>query len=239
MKHPAFQTLIVALGGIILSACHEVVTLPYTYTGSLAAAGNCTSGDGTDESCYGVQVPMLKGDTLYVHYYCKSGDLKPAITIQPTDDAESKIAYDTGCAEGSATYVAPKTLNYYVFIDNQDGGGAGEFTLTISSSRATGKPVRINSGAADPIAIYCSPQGLDIYQFVDGVSSLAIRLPYDQMVSWSTSEENTLIDYSDNLKLYRLSSGEWQAMKGPDSEGKMFVALWQDCDQSTLKLRDY
>lgn len=89
---------------------------------------------------------------------------------------------------------------------------------------------RINVQAYASAAIYCDDanQRVAIYG-IDGagVGFPAIFTPYASLPA--TPAENVLIDSYDNIRFFRLNSGEYQLNVGPDAEGKQYLVIWDGC----------
>ena len=90
---------------------------------------------------------------------------------------------------------------------------------------------RINPDPAAPVAVYCHDYGIDVYRInSDSTGSLVFTATNEEIDAVGASPvENTLIDAYDNIRLYRLTTGEFQVNAGPDAEGKEYVLIWDDC----------
>ena len=90
---------------------------------------------------------------------------------------------------------------------------------------------RIKPDAAAPVAVYCHDYGIDVYRInPDSTGSLVFTATNAEIDAVGKSPpENTLIDYYGNIRLYRLTTGEFQVNAGPDSEGKEYVLIWDGC----------
>lgn len=94
---------------------------------------------------------------------------------------------------------------------------------------------RINRQAYAPIAIYCAETRLEILSIdSDGNGTPAIILDFASMPATPT-DENLLVETVGNVQLYRLTSGEWVATAGPDSEGKTYMLLWDGCPHTYIQ----
>lgn len=88
---------------------------------------------------------------------------------------------------------------------------------------------RIHPDAAAPFAAYCTEWGLHVYEVnADGQGWLAFAVDWDA-IGGEAPAENTLIAETENIRLYRLTSGELQLNAGPDAEGKVYVLTWNGC----------
>ena len=90
---------------------------------------------------------------------------------------------------------------------------------------------RIEPDAAAPIAVYCHDYGIDVYGInQDSTGSLVFTATTEEIDAVGTApDENTLIEAHGNIRLYRLTTGEFQINAGPDAEGKEYILIWQDC----------
>lgn len=111
-----------------------------------------------------------------------------------------------------------------------EGGGSGNAFFDPGDDR-------INRQAYAPIAIYCAETRLEILQIdADGNGTPAIMLDFASMPATPT-DENILVESVGNglINLYRLTSGEWLATAGPDSEGKTYRLLWDSCPATYIQ----
>jgi hypothetical protein len=90
---------------------------------------------------------------------------------------------------------------------------------------------RINPDPAAPVAIYCYEYGIDIYRInVDSAGLLIIAATNAEIDAvGETPVVNTVIEGYDNVRLYRLATGQFQVNAGPDAEGKEYVFIWDEC----------
>jgi hypothetical protein len=90
---------------------------------------------------------------------------------------------------------------------------------------------RLQPDAAAPVAVYCQDYGIDVYRInADSTGSLAFTATNEAIDAVGDSPvANTLIAADDNIRLYRLTTGEFQINAGPDAEGKEYVLIWDDC----------
>lgn len=91
---------------------------------------------------------------------------------------------------------------------------------------------RLQPDAAAPVAVYCQDYGIDIYGInADSTGTLAFTASNEAIEAVGEAPEvNTLIAEEGNVRLYRLTTGEFQINAGPDAEGKEYVLIWDDDD---------
>ncbi len=88
---------------------------------------------------------------------------------------------------------------------------------------------RIHADAAAPFAVYCIEPGLQVYGVNDdGQGWLAFTVDSEAMNA-DAPDENTVIAEAGNIRLYQLTSGDFQINAGPDAEGKVYVLTWNGC----------
>lgn len=139
------------------------------------------------------------------------------------------------------SYTSPVSGTYQVFVSDNEGLPTGLTTYSISvgcSSGATaGEAVpfrpdsRINPHQEAPVAVYCQDDDLVFYAIgADSKGTLALYVPASDLEDTSPAV-NTLIAQADpGISLYRLTSGDLQMNVGPDTEGKYYVYMWNNCD---------
>jgi hypothetical protein len=92
---------------------------------------------------------------------------------------------------------------------------------------------RVNQEQWATAAIYCDDNGyLDIYTLdEDGAGTLVIREVYKELQALGIPEVNTLRAQSadGSVRLYRLSSGEWQLNAPADGLVDGYVFRWTQC----------
>lgn len=93
---------------------------------------------------------------------------------------------------------------------------------------------RLHPDAGAPVAVYCHDYGIDVYSInADSHGTLAFTATNEEIEAVGDSPEvNTLIDAFGNIRLYRLTTGEFQINAGPDAEGKEYVLIWtaEECE---------
>jgi len=107
----------------------------------------------------------------------------------------------------------------------------GETSLGGANSSAFFNPQdgRIHPDAAAPFAAYCTEWGLHVYGVnADGQGWLAFTVDTETMNA-ETPAQNTVIAEAENIRLYQLTSGDFQINAGPDAEGKVYVLAWNGC----------
>jgi hypothetical protein len=90
---------------------------------------------------------------------------------------------------------------------------------------------RVKPDAGAPVAVYCHDYGIDVYRInPDSTGTLAFTATNAELDRvGDSSAKNTLIDSSADIRLYRLTTGEFQVNAGPDAEGKEYVLTWEEC----------
>jgi hypothetical protein len=110
---------------------------------------------------------------------------------------------------------------------------------------------RINRQANAYAAIYCDDanQRVTIYGIhspgaqdlgadnpQQGSGFPALFVSYADLPAIPTAAQgNQLIDQYENIRLYKLTTGELQVNVGPDPEGKEYVLIWDNCPSSYVQ----
>jgi hypothetical protein len=120
-----------------------------------------------------------------------------------------------------------------VFTCKQDG--PAEVAIVFPEDD-TGKPFdpgdgRVKPDAGAPVAVYCHDYGIDVYRInPDSTGTLVFSATNAEIKRVGDSPaRNTLIDSAGNIRLYQLTTGEFQVNAGPDAEGKEYVLTWEEC----------
>lgn len=93
---------------------------------------------------------------------------------------------------------------------------------------------RLNLQAYAPAAVYCDAANsrVAIYGIDDaGHGYEAIFVPYADLPDIPVS--NQLIAQFEDIRFFRLSTGEYQVSAGPDAEGKEYMLIFDGCPAST------
>jgi hypothetical protein len=144
--------------------------------------------------------------------------------------AGTKVTYISGRNVIDGPRVAE---SWATFTCNQQG--PTQATIVFPEDE-TGKPFdpgdgRVKPDAGAPVAIYCRDYGIDVYRIhPDSTGTLAFTATNAEIERvGDTPAEHTLIDSAGNIRLYRLTTGEFQVNAGPDAEGKEYVLTWAEC----------
>jgi hypothetical protein len=134
--------------------------------------------------------------------------------------------------------LAANTTYYAVTIDDTSAQSGGSYTLTISGPgnvyfAGGGGTASIDDGRlnaldlAAPFAIYCAADSLDIYA-VDsaGAGTLALRVGSDAIAATDAPAANALVAEGGGIRVFKLTTGELQAVSAPDFEGKVYNVLF-------------
>jgi hypothetical protein len=93
---------------------------------------------------------------------------------------------------------------------------------------------RINRQAYAYASVYCDAANdrVGIYGIQsDGSGVPAIFVPYAELPPTPT-DSHVLIGQHQDIRFYRLTTGEYQVNTGPDAEGKEYVVVWDGCPQT-------
>ena len=128
-------------------------------------------------------------------------------------------------ARSTASAVCTKEGPTEVIISVGVGGAGG-----------AGKPFdpgdgRIKPDPAAPIAVYCRDYGIDVYRINPDSSGVLVFTATNEEIDavGASPVVNTLIDFYEDIRLYRLTTGEFQINDGPNAEGKEYILIWAEC----------
>jgi len=87
---------------------------------------------------------------------------------------------------------------------------------------------RINTEPWGRVAIYCDGDQFTVYGIDDdGVGYFLFEMDFNAPPTAPAA--NTLVKNVGDVWLFRLTTGEWEIMRGPDSEGKMYAFVFSEC----------
>jgi len=113
-------------------------------------------------------------------------------------------------------------------------------TEAINLSCVTGNDERI-SGFDPSVAVYVRDNKIQVYQIVEGGQGQLIidANAVDLAALPDKPEENTLIESSGNVALYKLTTGEYQINSGPDVSGNVNVVIFSAFPLSDVYFRPF
>lgn len=113
-------------------------------------------------------------------------------------------------------------VSYSYFGVTSSGGSSGDAGFNPNDGR-------INLQGYATVAIYCQTDRVAMYGIdAAGHGYPAIFIAYDDLPA-ASPDGNILITTFENIRFYRLTTGEFQVNVGPDAEGKDYVFVWDDC----------
>lgn len=203
-----------------------------------------------DTGCtYGINVQIAAGDVVTVHFDCTSPDgIDPYFYVYDPNGDYVADADDSGTNscngfnDAIATFSAGLTGTYTIEAASYSGGsGFGILTVTGSSLARFGgsnSPLaadgRLNPDPSAPVVVYCEGDNLDIYTVLnDSRGFLYIRENLEALRNMPTPAENTLVASSEDgtVRLYHLSTGEWQINALLNGNPNGYVFFWRNCQQ--------
>ncbi|MCC6612445.1 MAG: hypothetical protein IT320_03145 [Anaerolineae bacterium] len=127
--------------------------------------------------------------------------------------------------------------HYYLVSDN-DSTGESTFAVEVSGPGSViggGQPVftdgRLNSSDQwATFAVYCDASNIEVYAIgSDGKGQLAFTTTPDEVDALGVPETNTVIEDGHGIRIFRLSSGEFQVVGAADAEGKIYNVRFNGC----------
>lgn len=236
---------------LLVSALLMVALLPaiVTQAGDFSTTLDLTGCTGFSNCFYDVYVPVAAGDTVTVHFDCASPDgIDPYFYVYDPDGNYVTGADDEGsndCAtynDAIAIFTAAQTGSYLIEAATY-GGNAGFGILTVtgsslavfgSSSSPLAADGRLNPDPSAPVVVYCEGDNLDIYLVLNNSRGfLFIRENLEALRNMETPAENTLVASSKDgtVRLYHLSTGEWQINAPLNGNPNGYVFFWLNCQQ--------
>jgi len=87
---------------------------------------------------------------------------------------------------------------------------------------------RINTEPWGRVAIYCDGDTFSVYSVnEDGSGNFLYEMDFNAPPT--NPAVNTLVKNVGDVWLFRLTSGEWEIVRGPDSEGKIYAFVFSEC----------
>jgi hypothetical protein len=173
--------------------------------------------------------------------YDSPGSIDPYLELYDADGIYITYADDEGdqdCAgyNNAILEYTPTMSGIYRLEawDISENGGDGILTLSgISGAGLAFPDGRVNQEQWATAAIFCVVNGnLDVYAIdAAGVGTLVIREDWKALEALGIPEVNTLRAQSEdgNIRVYRLSSGEWQLNAPADGLFDGYVFRWTEC----------
>lgn|GEM_PF-1312943 len=171
------------------------------------------------------------------------------------NDDDYSIQNCNSASSSLVTFIVP-TSGTYTFNAAGCCSSTGPYRLNINSGEEVGSgnaffepgDDRLNRQAYAYASVYCDDANhrVAIYGInSDGASSASgkdgdgfpgIFVYYFNLPPTPSAEDgNVLIEQAGNIRFYRLTSGEYQVMVGPDSEGKDYVLVWDGCPHTYIQ----
>lgn len=184
---------------------------------------------------------------LQSEYYGTPGSIDPYLELyapgtNPLEDEYVAWADDEGELDCAGAYDAileytPELSGTFTLLVQDISSGGGDGILTLDGvTLPTTLPFpdgRVNQQQWATAAVFCNVNGnLDIYAIDSaGVGRLVIRENWLALQALGVPEVNTLRAQSEDgsVRLYRLSSGEWQVNAPADSLLDGYVFRWTQC----------
>jgi hypothetical protein len=208
------------------------------------SGGNCASQGSTpvQYDAYAFTVDAAGSYTLDLNFtgklislYLMNG------TFNPASPLASCLAADNSKPISISAPLAANTTYYAVPFDDTFTQTGGSYTLTISgpgnvtfaSDAIASKPASIDDGRlnafdlAAPFALYCAADSFDIYAIDSaGAGTLALRVGSDAIAATDATAANALVAEGAGIRVFKLTTGELQAVSAPDFEGKVYNVIF-------------
>ncbi len=222
-----------------------------------AAAGgfSTTLSYPAEAAYYSVAVDLIAGVPFRAHLQCAlestswdtPGSIDPYLELyapgdEPLIDSWIVAADDNGDQDCAGWYDAiieytPGVSGTYTLVAFKYAGNSGLGYLSLSGiNNAISLPFpdgRINQEQWATAAVFCVVNGnIDIYAInASGVGSLVIREDWAALEALGIPAQNELRAQSEDgsIRLYRLSSGEWQINAPADGNENGYVYRWREC----------
>ncbi|MBC7811979.1 MAG: PPC domain-containing protein, partial [Burkholderiales bacterium] len=241
--------------GLIVALTSLIFALPmladdsagFRYTGTISFAGEVDTYD----------LDLNAGEPVTVDLICDeiapgNRPLDPVVDITGPDgfNTGNDDGGSQGCNSASSSHLefTVPVSGTYTFRARGFSITTGPYSLYIAfgphGNNAFFDPGddRINRQAYAYASVYCdaannrvaiygiNSDGATVAGGKDGDGFPGIFVPYSDLPATPSAEDgNILIEQSGNIRFYRLTSGEYQVMVGPDSEGKEYVVVWDGC----------
>jgi hypothetical protein len=224
----------------------------FHFTGTISFAGEVDT----------YELDLNAGETVTVDLICDeispgNRPLDPHVTVNgpdgfsvSNDDGGSQACNAFWSSHLEFTVPASGTYTFEAAAFGQTGPYSLFIQFGAHGSNAFFDPGddRINRQAYAYASVYCddanhrvaiygiNSDGTSVPGGKDGTGFPGIFVYYFNLPPTPSAEDgNTLIEEYGNIRFYRLTSGEYQVMVGPDSEGKHYVVVWDGCPQTYVQ----
>lgn len=254
-RHARFLVLFIALIALLAISAAPAFAGSASVSGTLTPGGatmpvifisspNCT-GQGVSAVLYATHT--LTVDTAGVYSINLPDDAAGAFSLylhsagfNPAAGFPTCLAADNSGAIGFSFALAANTTYYVVPFDDTFAQLGGSYTLTISgpgnvsldgvgaSGAASIDDGRLNRfDLAAPFAIYCAADSLEIYAINGaGQGTLVLTTGAGAVEATDASAANAVMVEGSGIRVFKLTSGELQAVSAPDFEGKVYNVVF-------------
>jgi LysM repeat protein len=122
-----------------------------------------------------------------------------------------------------------------LFINGADAGGGTDPSIVLDCSIPPPDDGRVNNIIVDPeqtAAVYCRTNGIEVLKVIGNQPVTALFATVQEINAVGVPRVNTLIKSGLDVRLYRLTSGEFQ-INAPGLQGKEYVFTWSGCPAFT------
>jgi hypothetical protein len=162
-----------------------------------------------------------------------SGTIAAEIFV-PTQTGNWSMTMKLIFKTAGGTVISTTTLNFFCDLST------GNATVTIGGGGGDAGPARFTDGRLNDqdygqsAAVYCENGGITVYGFSGKWGSyLAFKVSKAQLAKYPEKPaQNTLIKKKFGIRLYKLTSGEYQVNAVTDEPGKEYSFRWAGCPTS-------
>lgn len=129
----------------------------------------------------------------------------------------------------------PVSVTANLFINGADAGGGTDPSIILDCSIPPPDDGRVNNIIVDPeqtAAVYCRTNGIEVLKVIGNQPVTALFATVQEINAVGVPRVNTLIKSGLDVRLYRLTSSEFQ-INALGLQGKEYVFTWSGCPTFT------